>query len=715
MHSDECIRANTATKRLMKQLCSLLRTCTGQIGRELSKLPQAASETRARKIDEKLQTLQTELLSNYQTVQLSLARTSQGLEFAREAAVITAQCLHSALDENRALKEELTGALASLRAIRDGDAGAAVKQVPAGVTPPEQHAEMWAARMNALADMKLPEIAGSRAEALHPLIPAFLVKTNSRNIFTESVSDIKPVVVETFRDVTSVDAGIAADLERITEVTAFADEIDPLGDAQSADIAKEAYSNSIALLEQRERTSTVDAASLERRILSALVRVLAETRSVIDRGQLGVFARWTASGSQHVTGDFIQVAGRLMRASSRWAVTEIQNVRYSVYRKIGLLPPRWERVQPISVRSRLGSTLQLRGGPADLPSIYRRLFRVDPVTDPRFLIGRDEEMAAIRSAHAGWVAGRQAVVLLIGARGSGKTSLLNCAEQSVLPPPVFRLSFRERLRSWEQLEAFLFEKLSLPCRDLESQLCSSRRIIVLEEFERSYLRVMGGFDTARRLLELIEATSRSTMWILVASRVATPMLNAALSLNRIVAVQINAAAVKEETLRNAILQRHNLSGFRLRFAPPPLSDLRVTKLQRILGVERDPADLFFESLYLESQGIFRSAFELWQGSVQQIDCGTLVMKQPLRPEYGRLRTDVDLTDVFAIHAIAQHGSLTAEETAEVLDMEVARSRRILDRLQDMDLIEPDPERPGLRLSPRAIRFAYDMLRGRNLV
>jgi hypothetical protein len=153
----------------------------------------------------------------------------------------------------------------------------------------------------------------------------------------------------------------------------------------------------------------------------------------------------------------------------------------------------------------------------------------------------------------------------------------------------------------------------------------------------------------------------------------------------------------------------------LRFQPPPPGDPRLTRLERFLGIQRDPADLFFDSLYRQSQGVFRAAFELWQRSVQRIDSGTLLIQQPLHPDYAPLRSDVDLQDTFVLQAIAQHGSLTPEEVAEILDIGLASSRRRLDRLQDMDVIEVEEARPGLRIRPQATGFALEILRNRNLM
>ncbi len=86
-------------------------------------------------------------------------------------------------------------------------------------------------------------------------------------------------------------------------------------------------------------------------------------------------------------------------------------------------------LEPVIERPTLAHVLEVKLASRELPQIYKRLFRLAPVEDRRFLVGRDEEIEGFEQALAQWDSGRFASVLLVGARGSGKTSLLNCACQ----------------------------------------------------------------------------------------------------------------------------------------------------------------------------------------------------------------------------------------------------------------------------------------------
>ena len=151
-----------------------------------------------------------------------------------------------------------------------------------------------------------------------------------------------------------------------------------------------------------------------------------------------------------------------------------------------------------------------------LPALYQRLFRLAPVEDQRFLVGREIEMNGLTQAFSLWQSGRSVTVLIVGARGSGKTSLLNCgSEVAFTGVPIVRGQFVRRILSSGQMSEFLRELFGIPSgTDLAAALSQGRRVAVIEEFERTFLRRMNGFDALSDFLHLMTATSGSTLWIL---------------------------------------------------------------------------------------------------------------------------------------------------------------------------------------------------------
>jgi hypothetical protein len=337
------------------------------------------------------------------------------------------------------------------------------------------------------------------------------------------------------------------------------------------------------------------------------------------------------------------------------------------------------------------------------------------VTDARFLVGREDEMAALAEARALWEGGRPVAVCVIGERGSGKTSLINCAQQRPLAGlTVVRGEVDARIFEAEPLRRYIADLLHTTERSLMNTLQAERRVIVIEESERFFLRQVGGFAAVRELQRLIAATSASTLWVIVLNRNAYRLLDAATQLADGFSHRMDVASARPETVRQAILVRHNLSGLRIRYLRAPRPAGRLRSWRASIGPRKTAEEEFFEALARESAGVFRTALQLWLAQIETLEGGTLVMKPVGRPPIDEVIEQLDQNDLFSLAAVMQHGSLTPEEHAAVFHSTLGASRAQLDDLLTRELIEPDPERAGLRVRPSAIRVVREALHRRNL-
>ena len=510
---------------------------------------------------------------------------------------------------------------------------------------------------------------------------------------------------------------IVREIERAREVVAFGAETARQEGEEGQRVAVEGITNAIELLRYQKDNTTDVRIPAERSLAQSIAGIFLDAFIAVEQGRLGTLRHLFRETSEQGLRRLWLLGVETGRRALRTAWKHARRLWIQALYALGLKTPPTPHTAAVFRTERLGEALRFHLVHANLPLIYRRLFRLEPVEDPRFLVGRDDELAGLTEARCLWLAGKAVSILVIGARGSGKTSLINCAEQVAFSGlDIVRGQFRGRITTREEIGQFLRQLLGLDAgADLVASLnVDHQRVIVLEELERTYLRRMNGFAALHHLLELVTATWHSVLWVLSLNETAHQFLDRAMGLNRYFSHRVNAMAVLPEEIRNAIMLRHNLSGYRLAFAPPPERDPRVSSLRRILGLEREAQELFFESLYDQSEGIFRSAFELWQHQIERVEGGVVHMRHPVDPDYSRLLKTLGNDDCFTLQAILQHGGLTPAALSEVFLEPDETSRSRLERLMALEILETDPAGPGLRVRPEAGKLVREALHRQNL-
>jgi len=487
------------------------------------------------------------------------------------------------------------------------------------------------------------------------------------------------------------------------------------GREQRTELFDQARSNAASVLaEQLHGPNSSEL--LESRLVQTFWTWSEEGSTVLEGAEVGWVQLLRKPRGRRLSRTIIRESRRRSRVelhrAAHWGAAQWERALETVGGKLPTRPA----TNPVVTRTTLRDTLSLPASKSELPIIYGSLFKLAPIEDRRFLIGRDRELAGLEQALNDWDAGRFAACIFVGARGSGKTSLLNCAAGGAFAGrEVLRSQFHERCITSEAIDSFLRKLLGIsPDADLEAAFDSKRRILMIEEGERIYLRKVGGFEGAYRLMNWIQRTALTTLWVIAMNDRAFQALCAGAQFSRVFSHRINAMGVSRKDLENALLERHRLSGLRLEFASPPASDPRVSRVKNWLGLEQSPERLYFDSLYQQSGGVFRSAFELWLSSIERVEGETLKIRQPLEPAFAPLRGELQQGDFFTLLIIQEHGSLDYCELSEGMFEEVEVSRARMDRLRALGLIDRDPEHIGLRVRPEAHRFVDAALHRVNL-
>ena len=125
--------------------------------------------------------------------------------------------------------------------------------------------------------------------------------------------------------------------------------------------------------------------------------------------------------------------------------------------------------------------------------------------------------------------------------------------------------------------------------------------------------------------------------------------------------------------------------------------------------------MFFDRLAAQSRGVYRTALEVWLGHIEAFEGGVLYMKQIADLELDDVVAELDVSDLFSLVAILQHGSLTPEEHSQVFNTSPEASTSQLDELVSRELLEDDPVHIGLRIRPEAMPVVKEALFRRNLL
>ena len=341
-----------------------------------------------------------------------------------------------------------------------------------------------------------------------------------------------------------------------------------------------------------------------------------------------------------------------------------------------------------------------------IPETYRRLFNFNPVGLDDFFVGRDFEYRALRAALDRWRKGSPTAVLLTGARGSGRTSLIDRLLRH-LPPGVgvARAHLTGQVTSERALLRELgaglgFKRLTSSKRLTEHLLTHPQPLVfVVEPLSRLHRRSRDGLEALRTLRRLVSATAHRVLWVVAADPVALNAVKPLVAIDTAFTEVIDLPALRPEMVEALITARHRASGYKIRYQEPASGFVAQAELRT----------RFFEVLTERAHGMPLLCVYEWLRSLRFDAQGQAVVVEspkPLELAYVDQLTEADLLLVAQVHI---HAGLTPSDAAKVASVEqegaVGRLRRLAWR---HFLDEPEPERFVINpvMWPRLRRALY---------
>jgi hypothetical protein len=414
-----------------------------------------------------------------------------------------------------------------------------------------------------------------------------------------------------------------------------------------------------------------------------------------------------------------QFAKHILPLITQFISTRLKDISnyYRRLRKITGLAPRTIRIEEELTKFLTETQLRIKA----LPYVYQRLFRLEPLEDERFFAGRNSELERLKEQFRKWENGQYAATALVGERGSGKTTLLKFAEQPyysrypLIKHDLIRTTYQE-----EGLLKKLTEILKLnevkDFDELKDQILGSRdkKIVILENMQNMFLRVIDGFQSIERFLLLVSQTDSQIYWITTCTLYSWQYLDKILGLSKYFQNVITLGDLPEEEVKTIILKRHRVSGFEIFY--PELEGISQTRKYKKLDSPQKRQDylqnLFFKDLNELSRGNITVAMLFWQRSIQEVLSDKLVVYPQIKIDFSFLY-QLSYEELFTLAAFMQHEILNEEQHALIFHQNIKKSALIFNRLRNNGIILVHTN--GYYIHPFLYRAIISTLKSKNIL
>ena len=356
---------------------------------------------------------------------------------------------------------------------------------------------------------------------------------------------------------------------------------------------------------------------------------------------------------------------------------------------------------------------------SQLPPMYQRLYAIKPLAEERFFVKRVQAYTEIEKSFKNWQNYKFAPACLIGEQGSGATTFLNFFEKDLgTNYKVIRLDLNTRYITESDFNTLinkLFPELKYSTlEELTEKLNENKqhRVVILENIQHLFMRKMYGFNNLSRLFQLISQSNPGVFWLCTCLQYSWKYLDNSHQISDYFAHVIHLENLTVETLTEAILRRHNPSGFELCFLPSEEYKrtrffLRSNKTDKQLILQKE----YFNALKEATKGNLSSAFLWWLRSVEKVEDNTIYFRFH-KLNHGFLHS-LPTNKITSLYAILIHSGLTCEEHASIFNCSLKESYILLMVMTDDGILSKSGEK--YMLNPMLYRHIVSHLEAANFI
>ena len=355
-----------------------------------------------------------------------------------------------------------------------------------------------------------------------------------------------------------------------------------------------------------------------------------------------------------------------------------------------------------------------------LPFVYQRLFAVSPLDDERFFFGREAELGELNKSLTNWQKEKFATTVIVGEKGSGSTSLINYfLANEAKNFEIIRTSIQ---KPFSDLESFfnLFsdivkDKTFKSTEDIVEYLngLPSKKIFVIENLQRLFLRKVDGFTVLKIFFEIISKTNKNIFWVTTCTIYSWSYIDKTIYAPDYFGYVIYLKKLDETQMTDLVSKRHRVSGYNIEYKADA-AVLKSKAYKKLSEKEKQPYLMkkYFAELNRFAQSNISLAQIFWLRSAKTVVDDVIKIGSPPDLDYSFL---ANLTNdkVFALNALLMHDGLTEEDHSEILNVPVNKSRLLFLLMHDDGIIVKQNDL--FIINPLLYRQIVGLLKSKNII
>jgi hypothetical protein len=355
-----------------------------------------------------------------------------------------------------------------------------------------------------------------------------------------------------------------------------------------------------------------------------------------------------------------------------------------------------------------------------LPILYKNLYKIQPIRDAELFVGRQNELSKLNKAYNNWLAGNYAATALIGEKWGGSTSLIsNFISTNHFKYRVHRIHINERILDCGHLISLISQETGhIETSELEALIenlnaLPSKRIIILEDIQRIYMRKVNGFQSLIVLFKLINNTNKNIFWLASCTVYAWNYLKNAISIHDYFSHIILMEKLSEQEIVEIIKRRNRISGLNVIFESDNNRNIR----KKIKGLTEEQQQILLQKAYFDelsgfSESNISLALIFWLLSTKKITENKLIIGHFEKPDLSFVKV-ISMERVLTLLALILHDGLSESELSDVNNITIDEAKlTVLMLLEDGVIYR---ENKNYLVNPLIYRNVIKLLMNKNLI